>query len=69
MNIPTSKPVIVVILVALGTLIAQIPAITKLLTELTVSYPHLAFLAEGIIGVIAVLFAGSDSQSHPGAKP
>jgi hypothetical protein len=59
MKLPESKPLAVIILVAVLTLLAQIPGITRWIEQATVQAPHLVTLAEGIVGIILLIIATS----------
>lgn len=57
MKTPESKPLAVIILVAVLTLLAQIPSITHWIEQMTERAPHLVILAEGIVGIILLIIA------------
>jgi hypothetical protein len=62
MKLPESKPVAVMILVTVLTLLAQIPALTNMIEKATASSPHLVTLAEGIVGVILLFIASTPTE-------
>lgn len=68
MKVTESKPLIVIILIALGTLAVQIPALSHLYVHLNEAYPHLATLAEGIVGIILVWIASKKEQTSEVGK-
>jgi hypothetical protein len=57
MNLPKSKPLAVIILVAVLTLLAQVPSINHWLSSLPDKDTHIVTLAEGIVGILLLIFA------------
>jgi hypothetical protein len=57
------------ILVAVLTLLAQVPALNKWIDEATSAYPHLITLAEGIIGLVLLIIATTKGDRHETHTP
>lgn len=57
-------------LIVAGTIVAEVPWVEKeIMLPLVNQHPHLAVLAEGIVGVLMVWWAGKKQGFTPGARP
>lgn len=64
MSASVNRPKITVIIVIVLTVLAQLPAVSHWIDEITTSHTHLVTIIEGIIGVILLIFA--TYQDKPG---
>ena len=63
MKLPESNSIIAIIVVAVVTIIAQFPAVSHWIDQITSENTHLVTIVEGIVGIILLLFATRKGES------
>lgn len=59
MTLPDKRSLTAIIVVIVATLIAQFPAVSHWIAEVTGEHAHLVTIVEGIIGVVLLFFASN----------